>query len=151
MIHNMATVLISYLKYAASCLPRAVRRIKQSLYFFRKTKAPPNGVGRTRTITPPILDALCEFTYWKNLRFMGTRWWTFCGTTSTCLWPLPTCGLWVRNSENHSWCDQELRGTPKDVDRIYIMDRKEITSQLRYKRWQNRFPLWNIFIDVSKA
>jgi transposase len=42
------------------CSPRGVRRIKQNLHFYGKTKAPSNGVGRPRSVTPPMLDALCE-------------------------------------------------------------------------------------------
>jgi transposase len=42
------------------CSPRGVQRIKQNLHFYGKTKAPSNGVGRPRSIRPPMLDALCE-------------------------------------------------------------------------------------------
>jgi transposase len=42
------------------CSPRGVQRIKQNLYFYGKTKAPSNGVGRPRRVTPPMLEALCE-------------------------------------------------------------------------------------------
>jgi transposase len=42
------------------CSPRGVQRIKQNLHFYGKTKAPSNGVGRARSVTPLILEALCE-------------------------------------------------------------------------------------------
>jgi transposase len=42
------------------CSERAVYRIKKKLRCFGSTKAPSNGVGRPRSITTPILDALCE-------------------------------------------------------------------------------------------
>jgi DNA-binding Xre family transcriptional regulator len=44
----------------AGCSKRAIYRIQKNLRCFGSTKAPPNGVGRPRTITPPILDALCK-------------------------------------------------------------------------------------------
>jgi transposase len=45
---------------AVGCSPRAIYRIKKNLRCFGSTKAPPNGVGRPRSITPPMLDALCK-------------------------------------------------------------------------------------------
>jgi hypothetical protein len=39
---------------------RAIYRLKKNLRCFGSTKAPPNGVGRPRSITPPMLDALCK-------------------------------------------------------------------------------------------
>jgi transposase len=44
----------------AGCSKRAIYRIQKNLRCFGFTKAPSNGVGRPRTITPPILDALCK-------------------------------------------------------------------------------------------
>jgi transposase len=41
----------------ACCSPRAIYRINKNL---RSTKAPPSRVGRPRSITAPILDALCK-------------------------------------------------------------------------------------------
>ena len=40
---------------------RTIRAIKSNLHFYGNTKAPPNGGGRKRSITPPMLDALCEY------------------------------------------------------------------------------------------
>ncbi|CAI0651133.1 unnamed protein product, partial [Colletotrichum noveboracense] len=45
---------------AARCSARAVRRIRQRLDCFGATRAPPNGAGRPRDITPPMLSALLE-------------------------------------------------------------------------------------------
>jgi hypothetical protein len=42
------------------CSTRSVQTIRSNLRCFGTTKAPPNGVGRRRTITPPILNALLE-------------------------------------------------------------------------------------------
>jgi transposase len=44
----------------AGCSERSTRAIRSNLQFFGTTKAPPNGVGRPRSITPPMLEALCE-------------------------------------------------------------------------------------------
>lgn len=44
----------------ACCSTRSVRKIRSNLRCFGTTKAPPNGVGRRRTITPPMLSALLE-------------------------------------------------------------------------------------------
>ncbi|KAK8036601.1 hypothetical protein PG991_001738 [Apiospora marii] len=42
------------------CSPRAVQRIRSKLRCFGTTRAPPNGVGRRRIITPPMLKALLD-------------------------------------------------------------------------------------------
>jgi transposase len=42
------------------CSTRSVQTIRSNLRCFGTTKAPPNGVGRRRTITPPMLSALLE-------------------------------------------------------------------------------------------
>ena len=42
------------------CSTRSVQTIRSNLQCFGTTKAPPNRVGRRRTITPPILSALLE-------------------------------------------------------------------------------------------
>jgi hypothetical protein len=44
----------------AGCSPRAIFRIKKNLRCFGSIKALPNGVGGPRSITPPMLDALCK-------------------------------------------------------------------------------------------
>ena len=44
----------------ASCSTRAIYRIKKNLRRYGSTKAPLNSGGRPRSITPPMLDALCE-------------------------------------------------------------------------------------------
>jgi transposase len=44
----------------AGCSDRSVRAIRSNLRYFGSTKAPSNGVGRPRSVTPPMLDALCE-------------------------------------------------------------------------------------------
>lgn len=43
------------------CSERSVFAIKSNLRLYGSTKAPSNGVGRPRSITPLILDALCEY------------------------------------------------------------------------------------------
>jgi hypothetical protein len=46
---------------AVSCSRRSVFAIKSNLRSFGSTKAPSNGVGWPRSITPPMLEALCEY------------------------------------------------------------------------------------------
>ena len=40
---------------------RAVYTIQSNLRHFGSTKVPSNCIGRPRSITPPILDTLCEY------------------------------------------------------------------------------------------
>jgi hypothetical protein len=42
------------------CSTRSVQNIRSNLRCFGTTKAPPNGVGRRRTITPSMLSALLD-------------------------------------------------------------------------------------------
>lgn len=44
----------------ATCTSRAIRRIRSNWLRFGSTKAPSNGAGRPKTITPPMLAALCD-------------------------------------------------------------------------------------------
>jgi transposase len=43
------------------CSKRTVYAIQSNLHYFGSIKAPLNGVGRPRSITPPILDALYKY------------------------------------------------------------------------------------------
>jgi len=45
---------------ATGCSSRSVQAIRSNLRYFGSTKAPQNGGGRKRSITPPMLNALCE-------------------------------------------------------------------------------------------
>ncbi|KAK8013502.1 hypothetical protein PG991_009095 [Apiospora marii] len=45
---------------AVGCSTRSIRTIRANLRCFGTTRAPRNVVGRPRTITPPMLDALCD-------------------------------------------------------------------------------------------
>jgi transposase len=44
----------------AKCSERSIKAIRSNLHYFGTTKAPPNGGGRPRSITPHMLEALCE-------------------------------------------------------------------------------------------
>lgn len=44
----------------ANCSERIIRYIRSNLRLFGSVKAPPIKAGRPRTVTPPMLDALCE-------------------------------------------------------------------------------------------
>lgn len=45
---------------AANCSTRGVGRIRSNIRFYGASQAPPNSGGRKRSITPAMLDALCE-------------------------------------------------------------------------------------------
>ena len=45
---------------AANCSTRTVRHIRSNLLLFGSTKAPPNGSGRPKSISPPMLTALLD-------------------------------------------------------------------------------------------
>jgi hypothetical protein len=40
---------------------RSIKAIRLNLHYFGTTKAPPNSGGRPRSITPPMLEALCKY------------------------------------------------------------------------------------------
>lgn len=44
----------------AGCSTRSIKAIRSNLRYFGNTRAPSNGCGRRRSVTPPMLDALCE-------------------------------------------------------------------------------------------
>jgi len=44
----------------AQCSERSVKAIRSNLHYYGSTKAPLNGGGRPRSITPPMLEALCD-------------------------------------------------------------------------------------------
>jgi hypothetical protein len=44
----------------AGCSKRSIKAIRSNLYYFGTTKAPSNGGGRPRSVTPSMLEALCE-------------------------------------------------------------------------------------------
>ena len=63
LIHDMVqsqSVTISQMAEAAECSKPTVKNIRRNLRLFGSVHAPPNRVGRRRSITPPILEALCD-------------------------------------------------------------------------------------------
>lgn len=60
MIHSDASLSASQIAEAAGCSKQSVKHIHSNLRLYGSAKAPPNHVGRRRSITPPMLDALCE-------------------------------------------------------------------------------------------
>jgi hypothetical protein len=44
----------------AECSERSIKAIHSNVHYFGTTKAPFNGRGRPRSITPLMLEALCE-------------------------------------------------------------------------------------------
>lgn len=55
---------------AVGCSTRSTKAIRANLYYFGATKAPSNGVGRSRSITPPMLEALREYLLDKPDRYL---------------------------------------------------------------------------------
>jgi transposase len=51
----------SEIAFVANCSKQAVTNIRQNLQAFGDVRAPRNGVGRPRSITAPMLEALCEY------------------------------------------------------------------------------------------
>lgn len=50
----------SEIAFVANCSKQAITRIRQNLQAFGNVRAPRNGVGCPRSITPPMLEALCD-------------------------------------------------------------------------------------------
>lgn len=62
-IHHMIqseSLARSEIAFVANCSKQAITRICQNLQAFGNVRAPRNGVGRPRSITPPTLEAFCE-------------------------------------------------------------------------------------------
>ncbi|KAJ5471949.1 hypothetical protein N7539_008518 [Penicillium diatomitis] len=50
---------------AAECSERTIKNIRKNLRLFGSVHAPPNRIGRRRSITPPMLEALCDHLFEK--------------------------------------------------------------------------------------
>jgi transposase len=61
MIRSGESITQADMAKAAGCSERSIRTIASNLRHFGTTKAPSNGVGRRRQITPQMLGALCEY------------------------------------------------------------------------------------------
>jgi transposase len=59
------TITAAQMAAVAVCSKRSVKAIRSNLRHFNATKAPANGGGRRRSITPPMLDALREHLFEK--------------------------------------------------------------------------------------
>jgi transposase len=55
---------------AADCSIRGVKRFRSNMRFFGSMKAPQNGGGRRRFITPSMLVALCEHLFDKPNQYL---------------------------------------------------------------------------------
>jgi hypothetical protein len=63
LIHHMIqsnSLTTSEMAYAADCSKQSIVRIRSNLKVFGNVRAPRNSVGRPRSITPPMLEALRE-------------------------------------------------------------------------------------------
>jgi transposase len=54
------SLTISQMAKAAECSKRSVINISNNLRWFGNVRAPPIPVGRRRSVTPPMLQALCD-------------------------------------------------------------------------------------------
>ncbi|OQE67447.1 hypothetical protein PENNAL_c0171G09942 [Penicillium nalgiovense] len=63
MIRNMIlskSLTASQMAKAAECSKRSIINISNNLRRFGNVRAPPTRVGRRRTVTPPMIEALCD-------------------------------------------------------------------------------------------
>ncbi|KAF9238003.1 hypothetical protein CBS147339_7612 [Penicillium roqueforti] len=63
MIHDMIlskSLNTSQMAEAAECSERSIINIRNNLHQFGNVRAPPTRVGRQRSITPPMLEAVCD-------------------------------------------------------------------------------------------
>ncbi|KAI3096440.1 hypothetical protein CBS147333_9579 [Penicillium roqueforti] len=63
MIHDMIlskSLNTSQITEAAECSGRSIINIRNNLHQFGTVRAPPTRVGRRRSITPPMLEAVCD-------------------------------------------------------------------------------------------
>ena len=64
LVHNMITSKTPFkakqIAKGAVCSRQTIQRMRTNIRKFGSTRAPPNRVGRPRSITPAMLDALCE-------------------------------------------------------------------------------------------
>lgn len=63
LIHHMIesnSLTSPQMAHAAGCSKQSILHIRSNLTVFGKVRAPRNGVGRPRSITPSMLEALCE-------------------------------------------------------------------------------------------
>jgi transposase len=64
LVHHMIeskSLTTSQIAHAVDCSKRSVKHIRDNLQAFGNVRAPRNGAGRPRSITQPMLEALCEY------------------------------------------------------------------------------------------
>jgi len=50
----------SQMANVAECSERSIKAIRSNIHYYGTTTAPPNGSGRPRSLTPLMLEALCD-------------------------------------------------------------------------------------------
>jgi transposase len=60
MINSGDPLTTSQIAKAADCSKQTVKNIRANIRLFGSARAPPNHVGRPQSITPPMLEALCN-------------------------------------------------------------------------------------------
>jgi transposase len=64
LIHDMivsGTLSTAQMANVAGCSKRSIKSIRSNMRYFGSTRAPPNGAGRRRSVTPLMLQALQEY------------------------------------------------------------------------------------------
>jgi len=80
MIHS-GELSITEMAQAAGCNNSTFSRISSNIRMFGSVKAPLIRGGRPHSITPVMLEALCDHLIWKPA-YIWKRWWFFWGTNS---------------------------------------------------------------------
>jgi transposase len=95
---------------AAGCSTRLIKAIYSNLQSFGMTKAPSNDVGRPRSITPPMLDALREYLLEKPEQYLDEM--------AVFLWDefdvLVTTATISRTLTSNGWSKKTIRRTARE-------------------------------------
>jgi hypothetical protein len=70
----------SQIAEAAECSEQTVKNIRRNLRLFGNVYAPPTRIGRRSSITPPMLEALCDHLLEKPGLYSNIRNWLPCFT-----------------------------------------------------------------------
>lgn len=83
MIHSRKKLTTTQMAGIVKCTERSVTHIHKNLRLLSTTRAPPVPAGRPASITPLMLNALCDYLT-ANLACMLRRWLYFYGTNLIC-------------------------------------------------------------------
>jgi transposase len=121
------------------CSERSVFAIKSNLRCFSSTKAPSNGVGRPRSITPPMLDALCEYLLEKPGLYRDEMVLFVLDEFNTHV----TASSIGRALKSHGW-------TKKTIRRIAKARNADLRDLYMHNSWDSGFRSYHyVFVDES--